>query len=81
MLAITLVTLFLAWILRYRPELWYRKRKLVLLSLILLVTALVYKLTGGRLTLPYFVPGMGASVLIAVLLGSGPATILTSSSP
>ncbi len=77
LLAIILVVLLLAWLWRYRQGLWHRTRSLALLGLVLLVTALVYKLTAGRLTLPFYVPGMGASMLIAILLGAGPATILT----
>ena len=77
LLAALLVVLYLAWLWRYRQELWHRTRVLFLLGLVLLVTALVYKLTAGRLTLPFFVPGMGAAVLVAVLLGSGPAMVMS----
>ncbi len=77
LLAITLVVMYLAWLWRYRQELWHRTRTLALLGLVLVVTALAYKLTAGRLTLPFFVPGMGASLLVAILLGSGPATVMT----
>jgi cyclic-di-AMP phosphodiesterase PgpH len=77
LLAIILVVVYLAWLWRYRQELWHRTRPLILLGLVLLVTAFAYKITAGRLTLPFFVPGMGASILVAILLGSGPATILT----
>ena len=69
--------LLLAWTWRYRQELWHRARALALLGLVLLVTALAYKLTAGRSILPFFVPGAGASMLVAILLGAGPATMIT----
>ena len=77
LLAILVVVLLLAWTWRYRQELWHRARALALLGLVLLVTALAYKLTAGRSILPFFVPGAGASMLVAILLGAGPATMIT----
>jgi putative nucleotidyltransferase with HDIG domain len=77
LLATMVVVLLLAWTWRYRQELWHRARALALLGLVLLVTALVYKLTSGRSILPYFVPGAGASMLVAILLGAGPATMIS----
>ncbi len=76
LMAIMVVVLYLAWLWRYRQELWHRARTLALLGLVLLVTALAYKVTAGRSILPYFVPGAGASMLVAILLGAGPATML-----
>ena len=77
LLATLVVVLLLAWTWRYRQELWHRAQALTLLGLVLLVTALAYQLTAGRSILPFFVPGAGASILVAILLGSGPATIAT----
>ncbi len=77
LLATLVVVLLLAWTWRYRQELWHRARALALLGLVLLITALAYKLTAGRSILPFFVPGAGASMLVAILLGSGPATMIT----
>ena len=77
LLAVLVVVLLLAWTWRYRQELWHRARALALLGLVLLVTALAYKLTAGRSILPFFVPGAGASMLVAILLGAGPATMVT----
>ena len=59
LLAVLVVVLLLAWTWRYRQELWHRARALALLGLVLLLTALAYKLTAGRSILPYFVPGAG----------------------
>ncbi len=77
MLAALVVVLLLAWTWRYRQELWHRARALALLGLVLLLTALVYKLTAGRSIMPFFVPGAGASMLVAILLGAGPAMMIT----
>jgi hypothetical protein len=77
LLATLVVVLLLAWTWRYRQELWHRARALALLGLVLLLTALVYKLTAGRSILPFFVPGAGASMLVAILLGAGPAMMVT----
>jgi putative nucleotidyltransferase with HDIG domain len=77
LLAVLVVVLLLAWTWRYRQELWHRARALALLGIVLLLTALAYKLTAGRSILPFFVPGAGASMLVAILLGAGPATMIT----
>ena len=77
LLAALVVILYLAWLWRYRQELWHRARTLALLGLVLLVTAFAYKLTAGRSILPFFVPGAGAGMLVAILLGAGPATVLS----
>ena len=77
LLAGLIVILYLAWLWRYRQELWHRARTLALLGLVLLVTALAYKLTAGRSVVPFFVPGAGAGMLVAILLGAGPATVLS----
>jgi putative nucleotidyltransferase with HDIG domain len=77
LLATLVVVLLLAWTWRYRQELWHRARALALLGLVLLVTALAYKLTAGRSIMPFFVPGAGASMLVAILLGAGPAMMIT----
>lgn len=77
LLAVLVVVLLLAWTWRYRQELWHRARALALLGLVLLVTALAYQLTAGRSMLPFSVPGAGASMLVAILLGAGPATMIT----
>jgi putative nucleotidyltransferase with HDIG domain len=77
LLAVLVVVLLFAWTWRYRQELWHRARALALLGLVLLLTALAYKLTAGRSILPFFVPGAGASMLVAILLGAGPAMMIT----
>ncbi len=77
LLAALVVVLLLAWIFRYRQELWHRGSALVLLGLMLLVTAFVFKVISGRSILPFFVPAAAPGMLAAILLGSGTGTILT----
>ncbi len=77
LLASLIVILYLAWLWRYRQEVWHRARTLALLGCVLLVAALAFKLTAGRSVLPFFVPGAGAGMLVAILLGAGPATVLS----
>jgi hypothetical protein len=76
LLAVLVVVLYLAWLFRFRRELWHRTSALVLLGLLLLVTTLAYVLASGRSLLPFFIPGAAPPILVAVLLGGGPATIL-----
>ena len=76
LLAALVVVLYLAWLFGFRQELWHRTSALVLLGLLLLVTTLAYVMAGGRSILPFFIPGAAPPILVAVLLGGGPATIL-----
>jgi cyclic-di-AMP phosphodiesterase PgpH len=76
LLAALVVVLYLAWLFRFRQELWHRTSALVLLGLLLLITTLAYVLAGGRSILPFFIPGAAPPILVAVLLGGGPATTL-----
>ena len=72
LLAALVVVLLLAWTWRYRQELWHRARALALLGLVLLVTALAYKLTAGPVH-PALLRARapGPSMLVAILLGAG----------
>ena len=77
-LAVLIVTPFLAWIWRFRPRLWHRNNVLLLSALILLVTALALKLTAGRATLPFFLPTAAAGMLLAILLDAWAAMVMVS---
>lgn len=72
-LSALLVLVLLAWIWRFRRELWHRNNALLLLSLLVLVSVVAIKLSAGRSILPYFVPLAGVGIVIAILLGAGPA--------
>ncbi len=72
-LSALLVLVLLAWIWRFRRELWHRNNALLLLSLLVLVSVLAIKLSAGRSILPYFIPLAGVGIVVAILLGAGPA--------
>ncbi len=76
LLATLLVGLLLAWVWRFRPELWHRNNVLLLVGLILAFTAFALKLTAGRSILPFFLPTAAAGMLIAILLDAGAAIVL-----
>ena len=68
-LAGLLVGLLLAWIWRFRPELWHRNSVLILIGLLLIGATLALELTAGRYSiLTYFVPTAAVGMLLAILL-------------
>jgi hypothetical protein len=75
-LAILIVGLVLAWIWRFRRELWHRNNALLLTGLVIVGTVLLMKATAGRLGLPYVVPTAAAGMLVAILLDAGLATLV-----
>lgn len=76
LLAVLLVALLLAWVWRFRPELWHRNTVLLLVGLMLAFATLALKVTAGRSILPFFVPTAAAGMLLAILLDAGAATVL-----
>jgi putative nucleotidyltransferase with HDIG domain len=76
LLAALLVGLLLAWVWRFRPELWHRNNVLVLVSLLVVFCALALKLTAGRATLPFLIPTAAVGMLLAILLDAGAATVV-----
>ena len=76
LLAALLVGLLLAWVWRFRPEVWHRNNVLVLVGLLLVVTTVALKLTAGRAAFPFLLPIAAVGMLIAVLLDAGAATVL-----
>jgi putative nucleotidyltransferase with HDIG domain len=75
-LSILVVTLALAWIWRFRRELWHRTNALLLIGLIVVGTAVLLKATAGRPGLSFVVPTAAAGMLIAILLDAGVATLV-----
>jgi hypothetical protein len=75
-LAILVVGLLVAWMWRFRQELWHRTNALLLIGLILVGTAFLLKATAGRPGLPYVVPTAAAGILLAILMDAGVATVL-----
>jgi cyclic-di-AMP phosphodiesterase PgpH len=77
LLAALLVGLLLGWVWRFRPEFWHRNNALLLVGLVLVLGTLALKVTGDRSVLPYFVPTAAVGLLLAVLLDSGAALLVT----
>jgi putative nucleotidyltransferase with HDIG domain len=76
LLSILTVGLLLAWVWRFRPELWHRNNVLVLVGLMLVLATVALKVTAGREILPFFVPTAAVGMLLAILLDAGAATVL-----
>jgi putative nucleotidyltransferase with HDIG domain len=76
-LAVLVVGLVLAWLWRFRRELWHRNNALLLIALILVGTTFALKATAGRPGLPFIVPTAAAGMLLAILLDAGVATLVT----
>jgi len=76
-LAILVIGTLLAWLWRFRPELWHRTNTLVLLGLLLIAATAGLELTATRSILPFFLPLAAIGILTAILLDAGTATILT----
>ena len=73
-LAIMVVGLLLAWLWRFRRDLWHRNNAMLLIGLIVVGVAFVLKATAGRPGLPFVVPTAVAGMLLAILLDAGVAT-------
>jgi putative nucleotidyltransferase with HDIG domain len=77
LLAALIVALLLAWIWRFRPQIWNRSNALWLIALLLIGATIALKITAGRPVLPYVLPTMAVGLLLAVLLDAGTALIVT----
>ncbi|HEY0443618.1 MAG TPA: HDIG domain-containing protein [Candidatus Limnocylindrales bacterium] len=75
-LATLLVGLLLAWVWRFRRDLWHRNNVLMLVGLLLVFAVFALKLTAGRPTLPFLLPTAALGMLVAILLDAGAATVL-----
>ena len=76
LLAVLVVALLLGWVWRFRPQLWHRNSALVLMGLVLLVSALMLRVTADRSVLPYLLPTAAAALLLAVLLDAGVGLVM-----
>ena len=76
LLAVLVAITLVAWIWRFRRQLWHRTNALVLIGLIVFGATLLMKLTAGRLGLPFIVPIAAAGMLLAILLDAGVATVV-----
>jgi putative nucleotidyltransferase with HDIG domain len=77
MLAALAVVLLLAWIWRFRSQIWHRTSALLLIAVVLLGAVVALKVTGDRSVLPYVVPIAAVGLLLAVLLDAGAALMVT----
>ncbi len=76
MLAGLVVVLLLAWVWRFRSQIWHRSSALLLIALVLLGASIALKVTGDRSVLPYVVPTAAVGLLLAVLLDAGAALMV-----
>jgi len=77
LLSILVTGLLLAWIWRFRGQLWHRTNAIVLIGLIVVGTTLILKLVAGRPGLAFIVPTAATGMLLAILLDAGVAAIVT----
>ena len=75
-LAVLVVSLLLGWIWRFRSQFWHRNSVLVLVSLVLLVSVVLMRVTAQRSVLPYIMPTAAAALLLAVLLDAGVGLVM-----
>ncbi len=74
--SILLVGFLLAWVWRFRPELWHRSNVLTLVGLLLIISTFALEVTSGRSGLPFIVPTAAVGILVALLLDAGTAIVL-----
>jgi putative nucleotidyltransferase with HDIG domain len=75
--SILLVFLLLAWVWRFRHDLWHRTNVLALVGLLLVFATFALELTAGRPGLPFIAPTAAVGILVALLLDEGTAIVLT----
>jgi hypothetical protein len=76
-LSITVVITLMAWMWRFRSRLWHRNNAMLLLALALLSATTLLVVTGDADVAPYLVPTFAVGLLLAVLLDSGVASVVT----
>jgi hypothetical protein len=76
-LAALLVGLLLGWLWRFRPQLWHRNNALILIGLVLVGATIALKVTGDRSVVPFLLPTAAVGLLLAVLLDSTAALVVT----
>ena len=76
LLATLLVGLLLAWVWRFRRDLWHRNNVMVLFGVLLVFAAVALKMTAERAALPFILPVAAVGMLVAILLDAGAATVV-----
>jgi putative nucleotidyltransferase with HDIG domain len=77
LLSVVVVTTLLAWLWRFRSRLWHRNNAILLVSLALLTATTLFVITSDRSVAPFLVPTAAVGLLLAVLLDSGIASVVT----
>jgi hypothetical protein len=76
-LSIAIVTTLMAWLWRFRSRLWHRNNAMLLIALALLTVTALLVVTSSGTVAPFLVPTAAVGLLLAVLLDSGVATVVT----
>jgi putative nucleotidyltransferase with HDIG domain len=76
LLATLLVGLLLAWVWRFRRDLWHRNNVMVLFGVLLVFAAVALKLSAERAALPFILPMAAVGMLVAILLDAGAAMVV-----
>ncbi len=78
LIAALIVGLLLAWMFRFRRELWHRNNILLLVALLIVFSVFAFKLTADRPWLPYILPTAAVAILLTVLLDATTAVLVAS---
>jgi cyclic-di-AMP phosphodiesterase PgpH len=76
LIAALIVGLLLAWMFRFRRELWHRNNILLLVALLIVFSIFAFKLTADRPWLPYILPTAAVAILLTVLLDATTAVLV-----
>jgi len=76
LIAALIVGLLLAWMFRFRRELWHRNNILLLVALLIVFSVFAFKLTADRPWLPYILPTAAVAILLTVLLDATTAVLV-----
>jgi len=77
LLSVAVVTTLMAWMWRFRSRLWHRNNAMLLMALALLSATTLLVVIGDSPVAPYLVPTFAVGLLLAVLLDSGVASVVT----
>jgi putative nucleotidyltransferase with HDIG domain len=72
-----MVALLIAWLRMFRPSYWHRNNVVLLVWLLITISTAALQLTAGRAALPFIMPVAAIGILVAVLLDSETAIIVT----
>ena len=76
LLAVLVIGLLLAWLWRFRREMWQRNNVLLLVAVLLVFSVFGFKLTADRPWLPFILPTAAIAILLTVLLDATTALVV-----